>query len=368
MATVSFRSVEKVYPDGTQAVFALDLTIADGELLCVLGPSGCGKSSTLRMLAGLETVSRGDILIDGTRVNDLPPQQRDIAMVFENYALYPHLNVFENLAMPLRAQRLDRNEIQRRVREVAETLRISDQLRQSPRSLSGGQRQRVGLGRAIIRTPRIFLMDEPLGHLEAYLRVELRAELRRLHERLNATTFYITHDQEEAAAVSDRIAIMRDGRLQQTGSLDDLLYNPINRFVAEFIGDLPINIFPVTLSSGRLAIRDSETELELAQEASARLAEATGTAELFLGVRPRDIVLHDCPGTDCLPGAVALLEPLGDMTVIIAETSVGRISATIDSALAPRIGDNLHLGFDQRQTHLFNTEGRSLLYRESIDA
>ena len=292
MASVSFNRVEKIYPDGTQAVFALDLAIEDGELLCVLGPSGCGKSSTLRMLAGLETVSRGEIVVDGTRVNDVPPQQRDMAMVFENYALYPHLNVFENLATPLRAQRLGQAEIRRRVREVAETLRISEHLRRKPRVLSGGQRQRVGLGRAIIRTPRIFLMDEPLGHLEAYLRVELRAELRRLHERLGATTFYITHDQEEAAAISDRIAIMHGGRLQQTGTLDELSNNPINRFVAEFIGDLPMNVVNASLAGDEGHVKIAGADLALPAEAANRLREATVPRAVELGVRPRDLVVH----------------------------------------------------------------------------
>ena len=363
MSNVLFQGVEKIYPDGTQAVFALDLAIADGELLCVLGPSGCGKSSTLRMLAGLEVVSRGDILVDGTRINDVPAQQRDIAMVFENYALYPHLNVFENLAMPLRAQKLQSGEVRRRVHEVAETLRITDQLRKKPRYLSGGQRQRVGLGRAIIRTPRIFLMDEPLGHLEAYLRVELRAELRRLHERLGATTFYITHDQEEAAAISDRIAIMHRGRLQQTGSLDELSNNPINRFVAEFIGDLPINIVRAEVSSDGAKADVAGTDLPLPPESTDRLAGNGAIADLAMGVRPRDITVHRDSGADRLPCDVLLLEPLGDITVILAETPVGRISVTIDSDRAPRLGDRLHLGVDMTRAHFFDAEGRSLLYQ-----
>ena len=363
MATVAFKGVEKVYPDGTQAVFALDLGIADGELLCVLGPSGCGKSSTLRMLAGLEDVSRGDIVLDGVRINDVPAQERDIAMVFENYALYPHLDVFENLAMPLRAQRLGQKEVRRRVEEVAETLRITDQLRKKPRLLSGGQRQRVGLGRAIIRTPRIFLMDEPLGHLEAYLRVELRAELRRLHERLGATTFYITHDQEEAAAISDRIAIMHRGRLQQTGTLDELTNNPVNRFVAEFIGDLPINILAASLAGEGAAVRVAETVLALPAEAAARLAQGDGPADVSLGIRPRDIVVHGEPGADRLPSEVLLLEPLGDITVVIADTPAGRISATVDSELAPELGDRVHLDFAMMRAHLFDDDGRSLLHR-----
>ena len=286
-----------------------------------------------------------------------------MAMVFENYALYPHLDVFENLAMPLRAQKLDQKEVRRRVQDVAETLRITDQLRKKPRLRSGGQRQRVGLGRAIIRTPRIFLMDEPLGHLEAYLRVELRAELRRLHERLSATTFYITHDQEEAAAISDRIAVMQGGRLQQTGTLDELLYNPINQFVAEFIGDLPINILTAAFSGDGTGVSVAGADLAPNPEAVTYLAGWEPPAELSLGVRPRDIAVHEDPGTDRLPCEVLLLEPLGDMTVVIVETPVGRIIATPDSAMAPDVGDRLLLGFDTSRVHLFDAAGQSLLYR-----
>ena len=200
------------------------------------------------MLAGLESVTAGDLLLDRQRINDVPPQGRDMAMVFENYALYPHLSVFDNIAMPLVARGRPRAEIRERVRQVAETLKITEHLTKRPHKLSGGQRQRVALGRAIVRTPKMFLMDEPLGHLEAYLRVQLRAEVRRLHERLGATTVYITHDQEEAAAISDRIAVMNNGRLQQVGTLLDLLDRPVNRFVAEFIGNLPINVLPATLA------------------------------------------------------------------------------------------------------------------------
>src|SRR5687768_16780719 len=254
MPRVEFRRVGKVYGDGTQAVADLDLVVHDREFLCILGPSGCGKSSTLLMLAGLETVSSGYLLLDQRPINDVPPQHRDMAMVFENYALYPHLRVFDNIAMPLVARRRPQAEIAERVRQVADTLRIADLLTKRPHTLSGGQRQRVALGRAIVRTPQMFLMDEPLGHLEAYLRVQLRAEVRRLHERLGATTVYITHDQEEAAAISDRIAVMNNGRLQQIGTLLDLLDRPANRFVAEFIGALPINMLPAALADTGLRV------------------------------------------------------------------------------------------------------------------
>src|SRR5213593_2941377 len=271
MPRVEFRRICKTYPDGTRAVADLDLVVEDREFLCVLGPSGCGKSSTLRMLAGLEAVTSGDLLLDGERVNDVPAQARDMAMVFENYALYPHLRVFDNIAMPLVARRRPRAEIRERVRQVAETLRITEHLGKRPHTLSGGQRQRVALGRAIVRTPRMFLMDEPLGHLEAYLRVQLRGEVRRLHERLGATTVYITHDQEESAAVSDRIAVMAGGRLQQLGTLLDLLDCPVNRFVAEFIGDLPINILPTTIAADGAGLQVGPAALSLSPRQTAQL-------------------------------------------------------------------------------------------------
>src|SRR5688572_6372238 len=284
MPRVEFRKVNKTYPDGTRAVIDLDLTVADGAFLCLLGPSGCGKSSTLRMLAGLELITYGDLLLDGNRINEVPAPSRDMAMVFENYALYPHLRVFDNIAMPLVARRVPRAEIRTRVHQVAQTLHITQHLTKRPQLLSGGERQRVALGRAIVRTPRLFLMDEPLGHLEAYLRVQLRAEIRRLHERLRATTVYITHDQEEAAAVSDRIVVMNAGRIQQSGTLIDLLDRPANRFVAEFIGNLPINLLDAALTENGNALQIGPTLLPLSPQQRARLQGVDGG--FTFGIRP----------------------------------------------------------------------------------
>jgi multiple sugar transport system ATP-binding protein len=360
---VVFRDIGKTYPDGTTAVSDLNLTVEDRELLCVLGPSGCGKSSTLRMLAGLESISSGDLLLDGQRINEVPPQARDMAMVFENYALYPHLKVFDNIAMPLVARGVSRSEIRKRVEAVAETLQITEHLRKRPNQLSGGQRQRVALGRAIVRTPRMFLMDEPLGHLEAYLRVQLRAEVRRLHERLGATTVYITHDQEEAAAVSDRIAVMQDGRLQQVGSLLDLLDGPANRFVAEFIGDLPINMLPVTLTDegDGVALQVGDAVLPLSPEQSARLHIVDADA-LTLGVRPEDIELASEDGPCTLAGRVAVLEPQGDTSVVIADTGLGRVSAVVPSECAPEAGALLRYRFDLGRAHVFAADGKNLMH------
>jgi multiple sugar transport system ATP-binding protein len=353
---VEFRQISKVYVDGTKAVVDLDLDVEDGEFLCILGPSGCGKSSTLRMLAGLEGISSGDLLLDGQRINDRPAQDRDMAMVFENYALYPHLRVFDNIAMPLRARRRPRAEVRARVGQVAETLQITDLLGKFPHALSGGQRQRVALGRAIVRTPRMFLMDEPLGHLEAYLRVQLRTEVRRLHERHGVTTVYITHDQDEAAAVSDRIAVMNAGRLQQIGSLLDLMDRPVNRFVAEFIGDLPINVLPAEQAADAVSV--GQTTLPLSPTRSARLP----AGALALGVRPQDVHLVD-DGETALAARVVLLEPQGDRSVLIAETQVGRVSALVRSKGAPQPGEMVRLRLDLSRVHLFAPDGAVVPHR-----
>ncbi len=357
MPQVEFRRVSKVYAGGMQAVIDLDLTVQDGEFLCILGPSGCGKSSTLRMLAGLEAISAGDLMLDGQRINEHPAQARDMAMVFENYALYPHLRVFDNIAMPLIARGVPKRDIRTRVGQVAETLQIADLLGKFPHALSGGQRQRVALGRAIVRTPRMFLMDEPLGHLEAYLRVQLRTEVRRLHERLGVTTVYITHDQEEAAAVSDRIAVMNAGRLQQIGSLLDLMDRPVNRFVAEFTGDLPINLLPALRTEGGDGLRLGETVLQVPPTVMARLADG----EFLLGVRPQDIRLGDDDGAT-LPGRVALVEPQGGRSVVIADTAVGRVSAIVPSSEAPSVGKLVALHLDLTRLHLFAPDGATVLH------
>jgi multiple sugar transport system ATP-binding protein len=362
MPRVELRRICKTYPDGTRAVADLDLVVADGEFLCVLGPSGCGKSSTLRMLAGLEKATSGDLVLDGRRINDIPAQARDMAMVFENYALYPHLRVFDNIAMPLVARRRPRQEIQARVLQVAEMLQITEHLAKRPHTLSGGQRQRVALGRAIVRTPKMFLMDEPLGHLEAYLRVQLRAEVRRLHERLGATTVYITHDQEEAAAVSDRIAVMNGGRLQQLGTLLDLLNHPVNRFVAEFIGDLPINVLPAVIADDAASLRIGPATLPLSTWQSARVRSAGGAAGVALGIRAQDVSFADDCGGATLTGRVALLEPQGDRTVVIADTSVGRMSAVVPSHRAPSPETAVTFRFDMDRAHLFNAEGVNFLH------
>ena len=366
MPNVEFRRVTKIYPDGTPAVTDLNLTVGNGEFLCVLGPSGCGKSSTLRTLAGLESITSGDLLVDGKRINDVPPQDRDMAMVFENYALYPHLKVFDNIAMPLIARGASRAEIRDRVRQVADTLRITEHLDKRPATLSGGQRQRVALGRAIVRTPKMFLMDEPLGHLEAYLRVQLRSEIRRVHERLGATTFYITHDQEEAAALSDRIVVMNHGKIQQMGSLLKLLDEPANLFVAQFIGSPPINVLPASLAEEGMQLVVGAARLPLRAPADAAVLGAPNSGRsLSLGIRPEDISLVDSAEPSRLPARVAVLELQGETTLVIADTLAGRVSLVVPSAGAPEVGESAFLALDARRIHIFAESGVVLVHELS---
>jgi multiple sugar transport system ATP-binding protein len=365
MPAIVFSQVTKRYADGIEAVRDLNLTIADGEYFCLLGPSGCGKSSTLRMLAGLETVSEGEIAVAGQRFNDVPPQERDMAMVFENYALYPHLDVFGNIAMPLVARGRPRAEIAARVAAIAATLGLASMLKMRPYQLSGGQRQRVSVGRAIIREPKMFLLDEPLGHLEAYLRVQLRAEIRRLHERLGTTTVHITHDQQEAAAVADRIAVMKEGRLQQVGTIIDLLDAPANRFVAEFIGSPPINILPaaITEDGGSIVVRVDDTDIALSADRWGWLKGVKVEEPISLGIRPEDVSIVPADGSGGIPARVTALEPQGNESVLIADTAVGRLSLRLPSATAPEPGTNVRAVANSAKVHLFDSGGATLFAR-----
>lgn len=362
MARIEFTGVAKTYPDGSRAVTDLNLVIEDNEFLCLLGPSGCGKSSTIRMLAGLEAVTSGTIELDGRRLNEVPPQRRDAAMVFENYALYPHLSVFRNLAMPLRAQRVRQSEITERVETVAALLRISDLLHMRPGRLSGGEKQRVGIGRAIIRRPTMFLMDEPLGHLEAYLRIEFRAEIRRLHDQLGVTTVYVTHDQAEAAAIADRIAVMWQGRLQQVGAIEDLLDRPRNRFLAEFIGELPMNFFSASIVSegGAPALALGGAVLAPAPAHAAALG-AQGVRKIDFGIRPEDVTLTSASGAHGLAGRAVVVEPRGETTIVIVDSAAARLRCLVPSEQAPEPGAAVIVGFDMERAHLFDAEGRNLL-------
>jgi multiple sugar transport system ATP-binding protein len=279
MAEIALDGVSKVFPDGYEAVKDVSLEIGDGEFMILVGPSGCGKSTALRMIAGLEEISRGEVKIGGEAVNERPPKDRDIAMVFQNYALYPHMTVRENMGFALKLAGTDRTEIDRKVEEAAETLDLRRHLDRRPANLSGGQRQRVAMGRAIVRNPKAFLLDEPLSNLDAKLRVQMRTELARLQSRLSTTTVYVTHDQTEAMTLGDRVAVMRAGELQQVGSPGELYGNPKNLFVAGFIGSPAMNFMPGELSDGRLKLPIGEVEVD-------EVPHGPGNGPVVAGLRP----------------------------------------------------------------------------------
>ena len=290
MAEIELQQLTKVYPDGTEAVKALDLEIADGEFTVLVGPSGCGKTTALRMVAGLEPITSGEVRIGGRVVNDLPPKNRDIAMVFQNYALYPHMSAYKNMAFGLKLRDIPRSEIDRRVKDAARVLGLGEVLGKRPRTLSGGQRQRVAMGRAIVREPQAFLMDEPLSNLDAKLRVEMRAEIARIQRDLGVTTIYVTHDQVEALTLGDRVAVMRDGVLQQFDVPQKLYDEPINLFVAEFIGSPAMNLVGADLvsSNGGLEARFGEHRLTVDDSSRPALQSFEGK-RLILGIRPEDL-------------------------------------------------------------------------------
>jgi multiple sugar transport system ATP-binding protein len=293
MAEITLEKLNKVYADGTHAVRDLDLEADDGQLVVFVGPSGCGKTSALRMIAGLESISDGVVRIGGQIVNDLPPKNRDVAMVFQNYALYPHMTAYKNMAFGLKMRQLDKGEIDRRVRDAARVLGLEDVLRKRPRTLSGGQRQRVAMGRAIVREPQAFLMDEPLSNLDAKLRVEMRAEIARIQRDLEVTTIYVTHDQVEAMTLGDKVAVMRDGLLQQFDVPQVLYDRPVNLFVAEFIGSPAMNLVAADLErdNGSLLVRFGEHRLRLDDELLAARPALAGFEDkpLILGLRPEDL-------------------------------------------------------------------------------
>ncbi|MGZ4463527.1 MAG: ABC transporter ATP-binding protein [Gaiellaceae bacterium] len=350
MAEISYEGVSKVYDDGTEAVVDLDLAIADGEFMVMVGPSGCGKTTALRMLAGLEEITDGTIKIGDRIVNDLTPRDRDIAMVFQNYARYPHMTVEENLAFGLRLRKLPKAEIRERVHEAAEILEIDEYLKRKPRALSGGQRQRVAMGRALVREPQAFLMDEPLSNLDAKLRVQMRAEIHQLQRRLGVTTIYVTHDQIEAMTLGDRVAVMLDGRLQQVDTPQALYDGPVNEFVASFIGSPSINILQADLQAdnGALALEFGGHRL-LVDETVARAhpeLKAYAGRKLLLGIRPEDFedasLDSSTPPERRLKTTCDLTEPLGAEVLVHFTVSVPTVPAAEGSGI--EADSRVHIG------------------------
>ena len=347
MAEVTFDGVGKVYRDGTRAVGNMDLEVKDGEFMVLVGPSGCGKTTALRMVAGLEEISEGVVRIGDRVVNHVPPRDRDIAMVFQSYALYPHLTVYENIAFGLKLRKEKKSEIEKRVREAADILGLEPFLKRKPRALSGGQRQRVAMGRAIVRRPQAFLMDEPLSNLDAKLRVQTRAEIARLQNDLGTTTIYVTHDQVEAMTMGDRVAVMRKGELQQVASPQDLYDRPVNLFVGGFIGSPAMNMLEATLakSNGGLAVEAGGQRLVIDQEllsGQPALMSYEGK-KVVLGIRPEDLedaaLAKDVPADRRLKGKVELIEALG--SEIMAHFTIDAPPALTEDVkeLAQDVGD-----------------------------
>ncbi len=363
MASVDFEHIDKIYPGGTQAVFDFNLTVADGEALALVGPSGCGKSTLLRLLAGLETATRGILRIGGQAVNDQPPQRRNVAMVFQDYALYPHMTVRRNLEFPLKMRDLPRADIERQMQWAAELLGLGELLDRLPRQLSGGQRQRVAMGRALVRQPTVFLMDEPLSNLDARLRMQIRAELSDLLERLAATTIYVTHDQAEAMTLGDRVAVLDHGRLQQVAPPRELYERPANTFVAGFIGNPPMNLFPARLVADveglRLRVGEQVTSLELPAATTERWRNWLDQP-LTAGLRPEHLSL--AAGEEGWRATVHDAEYLGHETLLYLRLAGLADPNPILVARLPGIrpfhkSDAVQLRLDCSQLHLFGPDG-----------
>lgn len=389
MASVSLKGIKKVYPnlektkkskkgeaekksnllvteEGVLAVQDFNLEIADKEFIVMVGPSGCGKSTTLRMVAGLEEISGGDLLIDGKRMNDVAPKDRDIAMVFQSYALYPHMTVYENMAFPLKLRGVDKAEIDRRVRDAAETLDITQYLDRKPKALSGGQRQRVAIGRAIVREPKVLLMDEPLSNLDAKLRNQMRAEIIKLRQKINTTFLYVTHDQTEAMTLGDRIVIMKDGVIQQIGTPQEVFEHPANLFVAGFIGMPQMNFFDAKLiktAEGKYAVTMEDATVVLSDEKQANLtAKGVEPQDITLGVRPEHIALLG-DGREMLHGTVDVSEMMGSAihlhinvmgkdAIIIVQTLDIQGKVNTDFAM----GSDIAFTFGGNVAHVFSKE------------
>ncbi len=357
MAQVVLEELTKKF-DEVVAVREMNLTIKDREFIVLVGPSGCGKSTTLRMIAGLEEITSGKIYIGDRLVNDLPPKDRDIAMVFQNYALYPHMTVYDNMAFGLRMRKFPKPEIDRRVREAALMLGIQDLLHRKPRQLSGGQRQRVAVGRAIVRHPQVFLFDEPLSNLDAKLRVQMRVELKRLHERLETTAIYVTHDQVEAMTLGDRVVVMKDGLVQQVGDPLSVYSKPRNKFVAGFIGSPAMNFLDCTVvGDGELAVEAPGLRIAVPPAQKAPLARYRGKT-VTLGVRPEDIreATGDDPKQYCVDAVVEVVEPLGNEILLDVRVGQHPLVARVPPTSRVRLHEQITLALNPERLHFFDVQ------------
>ena len=367
MASVKLTNVKKVYGKDTVAVQDFNLDIADKEFIVFVGPSGCGKSTTLRMIAGLEDISAGTVEIDGVVVNDLQPRDRNIAMVFQNYALYPHLTVFENMAFSLRLKKVPQDEVYERVTNAAEILGITEYLTRKPRALSGGQRQRVAIGRAMVRDSKVFLMDEPLSNLDAKLRNQMRAEIIKLRQRINTTFIYVTHDQTEAMTLGDRIVIMKDGFIQQVGTPTEVFDMPVNLFVAEFIGAPKMNTFKTNLvrEGNKYFVTPYGAKIEVTGKKAEMLLERNiGSREILLGVRPEHVTMADKNDPAAIPCTIKVNEMMGsELHLHVVEENGDKLIVRIptitledDQRKQMVYGSKLHITFEGKVMHFFDAE------------
>ncbi|HYM81199.1 MAG TPA: sn-glycerol-3-phosphate ABC transporter ATP-binding protein UgpC [Candidatus Limnocylindria bacterium] len=359
MPGLELVSVSKTYGGAHRAVDRVSLAVEPGEFLVLVGPSGCGKSSLLRMIAGLEEISEGEIRIDGRVVNPLPPKDRDIAMVFQNYALYPHMTVFENMAFGLELRKQPKPEIERRVRETATMLGLEAMLARRPRELSGGERQRVALGRAMVRDPRVFLFDEPLSNLDAKLRVQMRGEIHRMHRRLSATMVYVTHDQVEALTLGERIAVLRGGQLQQVADPDTLYHRPANQFVAGFVGSPPMNFLGAQVTNGGQVTLAGDVAFT-PSPAPAWLAGWAGRP-VTLGVRPEDLSLRESGPGASLAATLEVREPLGNEVLLYWSAAAGPLISRLTGEPGPQPGQTATLHFRYEKVRWFDPESERAL-------
>jgi multiple sugar transport system ATP-binding protein len=362
LASVELKQISKLFDNNVVAVDAVDICIKDKEFVVLVGPSGCGKSTTLRMIAGLEEISSGEIRIDDKVVNHVPPKDRDIAMVFQNYALYPHMTVFENMAFGLKLRKYPKAEIEQRVKEAADILGIAHLLERKPKALSGGQRQRVAVGRAIVRKPKVFLFDEPLSNLDAKLRIQMRSEISKLHSRLETTMVYVTHDQVEAMTMGDRIVVMKDGRIQQNDTPLNLYYLPQNKFVAGFIGSPAMNFIQGSIELQSAPTFKTDVLTLTLPDAKAKKLSAYSGRQVTLGIRPEDLIeKSDARENNTVVSRVEVVEPMGNETFVHVSMGADTVVARVSARSLPAVFSEYPIQFDMNKSHFFDTETEQVI-------
>ena len=361
MASVTLKHIGKIYGKGVEAVKDLNLEIKDGEFLCILGPSGCGKSTTMRMVAGLEKITSGDMYIGDKRVNDMSPSERDIAMSFENYALYPDMTIYQNIAFPLEIRKVPKDEIHKKVMDVAELLGIQDMLDQLAKDLSGGVQQRVSVARALVRNPKVLILDEPISHLEEELKAKMREELRRLLHNLHITTLYVTHDQIEAMVMADRIAVMKKSLLQQVDTPDRIYSHPANMFVAGFIGEPPMNFLTCKFHAEDSTIEFDGIVMPVDKKTAEKLAKKDIT-DVVMGIRDTHISISKKPGEGRAEAKIFYIEPRNEEMIYTLEIGTHHLLATAKADYSAQIGDTVYISFDYKRCNFFDIVSENNLF------